>query len=460
VYVAAVAARERRVPNWSPERIERLQGRRVRAIVAYAYQTVPFYRDAMHDLGLVPHDFRCAEDLTQLPVIDPGLVQDDRERFTSSLHGPGRRWAFHTSGSSAGLRRLVYWDNNSLLLKAARAERNRVVISRLAGERWLGTILRELVGERGTKIQRVLASAVGQSGEYRRVTIFPTDFSSRTERALWSEQTLIPRRAEHYELLSPKDSYERASELMNSVHPRVVFSYGSYADQFFRYLSDVDRPVAVPRVWVYVGDMVSPGTSELAARFGCQLYSTYASMEAGGIGFQCEHRRGFHLNVDLCAVRIANGDGRTLPAGQAGDVVISNLHNRAMVLLNFRIGDRGVLATDSCACGRGLPLLERLEGRRSDVVTLADGRRISSLSLEGLFRAELRHTRQLQIAQPGPGQLCWRVVPFTEVDRAELRRALVERGRDILGADTRLTVEFVDEIAKTAQGKFLRVVWE
>jgi len=65
--VAAVAARERRVPHWSPDRIERLQRRRVRAIVAYAYENVPFYRDVMRDRGLAPEDFRGAEDLARLP---------------------------------------------------------------------------------------------------------------------------------------------------------------------------------------------------------------------------------------------------------------------------------------------------------------------------------------------------------------------------------------------------------
>jgi phenylacetate-CoA ligase len=87
-------------------------------------------------------------------------------------------------------------------------------------------------------------------------------------------------------------------------------------------------------------------------------------MEAGTIGFQCERREGFHLNVDLCAVRIVDAEGRTVPPGTSGDIVISSLDNRATVLLNYRIGDRGTLSPQPCPCGRSLPLLASLEGRR------------------------------------------------------------------------------------------------
>jgi phenylacetate-CoA ligase len=216
----------------------------------------------------------------------------------------------------------------------------------------------------------------------------------------------------------------------------------------------------LPRVWVYTGDMVSPETAILAERHGCALYSIYATTEAGGIGFQCERREGLHLNVDLCCVRIVDELGRTMPDGEDGELIVSTLGNRAMALLNFRIGDRGRLATDPCPCGRGLPVLARLDGRHSDAVTLADGRRLSSLYVEGLFRIELRAARQVQLVQRDPRTICWRLVTHTGTDREQLRAALIKRGRDVLGAGTQLAVEFVEEIAPTGEGKSRRVIAE
>jgi phenylacetate-CoA ligase len=141
-----------------------------------------------------------------------------------------------------------------------------------------------------------------------------------------------------------------------------------------------------------------------------------------------------------------------------GEVIISNLINRATVLLNYRLDDRGRLASGPCLCGRSLPLLERLEGRRSETIVLADGRVTSSLELEGLFRDELRPTLQVQLVHPTPGSIRWRVVPFASVDREALRRRLLERGREVLGEDTRAEVEFVADIPLTSAGKLQRVV--
>ena len=58
-------AATRHVPWLSRERLEALQSRRVRAMAAHAYATVPFYRDAMQARGLTPRDFASAADLAK-----------------------------------------------------------------------------------------------------------------------------------------------------------------------------------------------------------------------------------------------------------------------------------------------------------------------------------------------------------------------------------------------------------
>ena len=57
-HAAALTQIERRLPWWPIERIERIQGRRVRSMVRHAYESVPFYREEMRRLGLTPADFQ------------------------------------------------------------------------------------------------------------------------------------------------------------------------------------------------------------------------------------------------------------------------------------------------------------------------------------------------------------------------------------------------------------------
>ena len=135
-YLAALASVERRVPYWPSDRIERLQRRRLRSIVRHAYETVPFYRRVMDERGLRPGDFETVADLAELPPLDDVMVRTAPAQFASMRYDDRSRRAFYSSGSLSHVRRQVYWDNASVLRKLARAERDRVVLVKLAGRPW------------------------------------------------------------------------------------------------------------------------------------------------------------------------------------------------------------------------------------------------------------------------------------------------------------------------------------
>ena len=96
--------------------------------------------------------------------------------------------------------------------------------------------------------------------------------------------------------------------------------------------------------------------------FGIPAFSIYASVEAPSIGFECKEHRGIHINEDIYPVRIVDGSGRSLPPGERGEVVVSNLVNRAMVLLNYRLGDLAALPSRPLPL-RPLPADDVLPGR-------------------------------------------------------------------------------------------------
>lgn len=419
--------RERKVPYQTPERIERLQRRRVSAIARHAFRSVPFYAEAMRALGLHPEELRRAEDLARLPLLDGVTVRRDVERFTS--RAVAERLAMRSSGSGlTHVRSVVWWDASSQLAKLAIAERDRAVVVRMLGRSW------------------------GLSHLY----VLPEASVSLDLRDWWDARILVPRGLAERNVIPAERPFAEVADRIDEVRPDVVYSYGSFADRFFRHLSGSGRELAGPRVWVYGGDTLPPDGRALIERgFGVPVLSTYQTVETGRLGFECEARTGFHLNVDLCAVRIVDDGGRDVGPGTPGEVVVSNLFNRATVLLNYRLGDRAVLATGSCPCGRGLPRLESLEGRVSEVVRLADGREVSSMILRNLVKDELGFALQCQVVQPQPGRVVWRVVPLPGQGTDEARRGLLDRTRQLVGPD--VGVEFVDEIAVTAGGKHLAV---
>ncbi len=111
----------------------------------------------------------------------------------------------------------------------------------------------------------------------------------------------------------------------------------------------------------------------IESELGIPVLSTYQSVEGLRIAFQCEERSGFHIDADQVVLRIVDANGASQPPGAPGEVVISNLTNRATVLLNYRQGDVAALSFRLCPSGRILPMLESIQGRQDDLVRLPGG---------------------------------------------------------------------------------------
>ena len=427
--LAALAAVERRVPFWPGERVERFQRWRLGRIVHHAYETVPFYREAMDERGLRPEHLKTAADLARLPLIDGELVRRDSEQFASTRYDDRSRHPSRTTGTRSHVQKVIWWDDAAVQRKLARAERDRGVLATLAGSGW------------------------GQ----RQLYILPATGHAVKLRELWDARTLGSRRLGERRAISPELPFEAIVDELDRFRPHVVFSVGSFADHFFRLVADRGPTITLPRVWVYGGDMLSPGGRERIESFGRLVSTTYQEVETGRLGFECERRAGFHLNVDLVAVRVVDDAGRDVPPGVAGELVVSNLVNRATVLLNYRLGDLATIAPDPCLCGRSLPLLSALHGRNDEVITLPSGRVVHPQALRMVFMDEEQVWRY-QIVQETPGRFSVAVVADHGVDRSRLRERVAAGLAARLADPVTIEVTFVEAIARTAGGKVQPIV--
>lgn len=422
---------ERRLPFLPWSWLERLQRHRVRAAVAHAYRKVPFYRDAMDRAHLRPEDFRTAADLAWLPLVDGPLVLRDLDRFLATDIASRTIYRLFSTGTSRTGQKRILWDEAALLRQVSHGERDRVVLYRL----------------------------VGRSTGLRRLSLFPPESSTAEVTRFHHDSLFVPQSFAQTQSLSSHASYEEIAARVNDLRPDVVFSYGSVAEGFFRHVAAHGIELRPPRVWVYGGDTLSDeGRALIEGRFHCLVYSTYQAVEIGRLGFQCEERRGFHINADYCPVRVVDAEGREVSPGETGEIVVSNLENRAMVLLNYKIGDRGALSASPCPCGRSLPLLARLEGRASAVLHLPDGREILDHVVTHAYKDALEDALGFQVVELCPGNFLWRVVPAPGIDTEALKRRILDAARSVLGDECTLELEFVDRLERGRLGKLDRVI--
>jgi phenylacetate-CoA ligase len=207
-----------------------------------------------------------------------------------------------------------------------------------------------------------------------------------------------------------------------------------------------------PKLVLYMAEALPPGGREhIEEGFGIPVISRYSAAEAFKIGYYCGHRTGFHLHEDLCHVRVADAN----VSGPA-ELVISNLVNRATVLLNYPIGDVGSISDEPCPCGRSFRLLSELEGRVEDVLWLADGRFVHPRAVFQIFRDD-RDVLQYQVTQHERRRfgLELATVDGAAFERASAR-ALPELER-LLGAGAAIDVSRRSERAPRGEGKFRAV---
>jgi phenylacetate-CoA ligase len=141
---------------------------------------------------------------------------------------------------------------------------------------------------------------------------------------------------------------------------------------------------------------------------------------------------------------------------EVGRILVTNLFNYAMPFIRYDIGDIGAISDQICSCGRGLPILMRLDGRVQDSIVTENGTSIPGLALHQHFLARLEGVLQWQIVQESYDKLLVklvldRVYPQSHVD--ELMSEIVGHYQPILGNDMIINVEFVNEIPLTRTGK-------
>jgi phenylacetate-CoA ligase len=177
----------------------------------------------------------------------------------------------------------------------------------------------------------------------------------------------------------------------------------------------------------------------------------YSVQETGYLALQCPEHAHYHVQGEGVLLEVLDAAGRTCAPGEVGRVVVTPLHNFAMPLIRYDIGDYAEVG-ERCACGRGLPVLNRILGRVRNMVTLPSGERYWPPVYGERYR-EVAPIRQFQIVQKSLERLEVKLVADRELTAAEQGKL-----RDLIHQRIRypfeLTFTYHDEIPRGPGGKY------
>jgi phenylacetate-CoA ligase len=386
----------------------------------------------MDRAGLRPRDFRTAEDLEKLPFVTGNDLAEAPDRFVSRLFTGDRTLTLDSSGTS-GRSKYVRHDRTELFLMMAYGHRQREVLSHFLGRR-LG---------------------------YRELIVAPPTGASFELRDFYESHSWVPRGMDFKRAaLSPDGRIEDNLEIINSFRPDLIRGYGSYIGTLFKEAYVRGVPLYRPKAVLYGADLMPDYDRKLIENhFGVPVLSGYQSTESLRIAYQCERRQGFHINIDHVAVRIVDGNGRTLCPGERGEIVISNLVNRATVLLNYKLGDIVTLDRDRCPCGRSLPTLGKIDGRAGELILLPGGDVVHALILiEELLTVP--DVVQIQARQHDVARFSLLVVCRDDGDWREIKAALEKVMSSFFGSRIHVEIERTDIIPPDSGGKVRRFISE
>jgi phenylacetate-CoA ligase len=333
------------MPIWNPEyetmerdALAELQLRRLQSTVAWVYERVAYYRQALDVAGVKPKDIKSLDDVRRLPFTDKTALRDTYPfgMFAVPMEQVVR---VHSSSGTTGKPIVVGYTKGDLNTWTE-------LTARIASA--AGVTARDRV--QMAFLYGMFTGGWGMHYGVERVgaTVFPAG-SGNTERHLL---------------------------MLQDFGTTALVCTPSYA----LYLAEIAEKQGLDirsmplRVGLFGGEPSGEGMrDEIERRLGILATDNYGLSEVMGPGVsgECEHQCGLHMNEDHFLFELIDPDtGVPVAEGEEGELVITTLTKEAFPVLRYRTHDLTTIDAAPCDCGRILARMRKVRSRTDDMLII------------------------------------------------------------------------------------------
>ncbi len=379
----------RRMRRWdslsrqSPDEVRSLTRRRLAGILQHAARTTPYWKELLAGRGLDPGRENPFALLRNLPLLDRRRLVDLGSRMISTAVPGWELVPARTGGSTETALRF---------LRDRECVRQRTALQ-LLFFRWAGR-------DPGERWALVWGAAF--------------DLGQTTSRLEQLREYLVERRvtlpASH--LAPPR--MEEFLQRIDRFGAVLLHGYSQALWQLARHVAGGGhRPGTLRGITATAEPLTADQRHEIEEAFGVPVFVHYGAREIGMAAAECSHHDGLHHALPSVFLEVVDPDGQPVPPGERGELVVTDLLNRAMPFIRYRIGDTGAWLPGSCACGRGFPRLAMETGKLGHYLVLPGDRLVSGNAIaiscgraEGIIGLYLEQERENEIRvlyRSGPG---------------------------------------------------------
>ncbi|MGI6188475.1 MAG: phenylacetate--CoA ligase [Clostridiales bacterium] len=320
------------------EQLAELQSRRLIETVQRVYHNVPYYRQRMQELGIMPEDIKGAEDLHKLPFT---TKQDLRDYYPYGLFAVplSEIVRIHASSGTTGKPTVVGYTRKDIVTWSELMARTLVcggthkdsVIQIAYG---YGLFTGGLGAHYGA--ERIGASVIPVSGgNTKRQIMLMKDFGTTVlactpSYALYIAETI---------------------EEMGIKREELKLEYGIFgAEPWSEAMrKEIEEKMQISAIDIYgLSEVIGPGVAS-----------------------ECQCKVGLHIFEDHFIPEIIDPEtGEVLPPGQEGELVFTTITKEGLPVIRYRTRDISSLNYDLCPCGRTHVRMNKVLGRTDDMIII------------------------------------------------------------------------------------------
>jgi phenylacetate-CoA ligase len=296
-------------------------------------------------------------DVLDFPFIDKDTIRADPDSFVSTTYQRSLLWRKQTSGTT-GPPVTIYYSPDFYFDHLLSTTRKIATIAN-AFTPMFGTVFSISITDNQSCRDFVLADPTGEMG-------------------LQLQVVMDERRVE---------TIERLFYLFEMLTPHCITGKPSVFEILIDFVTNQARPIKFfPRLSITSGaGLIESLRIKIEEVLGTTVINAYGLTEFGLVAAECHYKSGLHIIGNNLLAEVVGSDGKNMPLGMAGELVVTSVNNLAMPLLRYKTGDIAQIENGFCSCGIIGQKISYLQGRQVKCFRFKTGALFSPTHFNNLF---------------------------------------------------------------------------